>query len=265
MHEDLADIAVDPRTVRFLGKVNKNGPIPERCPELGPCWLWKPLGSVHGYGQFTFAGRVRLAHRVAHEIFIGPIPPGLTVDHLCNVRPCVNPRHLEAVTRAENLRRARTWENGASFQREKTHCPKGHPYSGDNLYLRPDGARGCRACGRRTSAEYKAKMRAENPPRSRRWRTECGKGHAYTEHGYIAKSGQRCCHECDRIKLRASRARKKAAQPPKPPKLTCKRGHPWVEENIYVNPNNGTRACRACHNARTLAAYYKKKAERPAA
>lgn len=79
------------------------------------------------------------SHRiVVHELH-GPIPPGMEVDHVCRTRNCVNPLHLEVVTVAENRRR-RVFEH-------KSHCPKGHPYSGPNLYVNPrTGTRHCRAC-----------------------------------------------------------------------------------------------------------------------
>lgn len=84
-------------------------------------------------------GEVR-AHVAAYELVVGPIPPGLEPDHLCRNKRCVHPGHLEPVTHAENTRR------GLSH---RTHCPHGHPYSGDNLYVDPRGHRQCRTCARR--------------------------------------------------------------------------------------------------------------------
>lgn len=75
--------------------------------EVG-CWHWQGAIGSHGYGQFLGPdGVVGLAHRISYELHIGPVPEGLQLDHLCRVRPCVNPAHLEPVTCAENLRRAR--------------------------------------------------------------------------------------------------------------------------------------------------------------
>jgi DNA-binding XRE family transcriptional regulator len=85
-----------------------------------------------------------MAHRYSYELHKGLIPDGLTIDHLCKIRHCVNPQHLEVVTYQENNHRGNGM-SGCHFR--ATHCPKGHPYSGDNLYVRPDGkGRGCKIC-----------------------------------------------------------------------------------------------------------------------
>lgn len=90
------------------------------------CWLWTGAANWNGYGKSFTGGKVMLAHRASYEHHHGPIPAGLEIDHLCRTVQCVNPRHLEAVPRAVNLRRGRTLtaENVA-----KTHCPNGHPYN----------------------------------------------------------------------------------------------------------------------------------------
>lgn len=94
-----------PAEERFWFKVNKSGPRPVGRPNLGECWLW--LGAVAGgYGRFAPANRVGVqAHRFAYELVIGPIPPGLVLDHLCNVQLCVNPQHLDPTTQRENVAR----------------------------------------------------------------------------------------------------------------------------------------------------------------
>lgn len=76
----------------------------------GSCWLWRRSILASGYGQVRHNGKPSRAHRVAYEVFIGPIPAGLVLDHLCGVKSCCNPEHLEPVTQAENLRRGNTWQ-----------------------------------------------------------------------------------------------------------------------------------------------------------
>jgi HNH endonuclease len=119
---------------RFWAQVNKTD----------SCWLWTGhIATGKGYGRIRVNGEYQKAHRVSYELFVGPIPDGLQLDHLCRVRNCVNPEHLEPVTNRENGLRGTSpiYEN-----LKKTHCSKGHPLSGDNLYPRTDGGRRCRIC-----------------------------------------------------------------------------------------------------------------------
>jgi hypothetical protein len=114
--------------------------------ESSGCWKWTGRLDKSGYGRFDHG---RLTHRVAYELLIGPIPEGLVIDHLCRVRACVNPSHMEPVTQATNV------ERGSRAQ--QTHCLHGHPFDAENTYIRPDSGRGCRACNRMAAARCKAR------------------------------------------------------------------------------------------------------------
>lgn len=113
-------------------------------PDTG-CWLWDGATTV-GYGRIKRNSRIDMAHRITYELFVGPIPENLTIDHLCRVRSCVNPAHLEPVTIAVNVMRG---ESLPARNARKTHCPQGHPYDDENTYVNPTtGWRLCRSCAR---------------------------------------------------------------------------------------------------------------------
>lgn len=117
------------------------------------CWRWTGRLDRDGYGIIAVDHIPRSAHRVAYEALVGPIPAGLQIDHLCRVRCCVNPAHLEPVTgRVNTLRSPITV---ATINSQKTRCPSGHAYVGVNLYTDPVGGRHCRACHRQQAAEFR--------------------------------------------------------------------------------------------------------------
>ena len=108
----------------------------------GCCWYWTGAKIPTGYGSIRHQGKAKMVHRVAYEILVGPIPEGLELDHLCRVRNCVNPDHLDPVTHQVNVSRGRT---GHSSGPRQTHCKRGHSFTEENTYMH-NGKRHCRAC-----------------------------------------------------------------------------------------------------------------------
>lgn len=126
----------------------------------GPCVLWTMSLTPAGYGKKWHNGRLWLAHRLAYETEVGPIPEGLVLDHLCRNPACVNVEHLEPVTTRENILR------GVSLMAanaRKTHCPQGHPYDKTNVRIqRRPGAtsRTCKTCDRDAHRRRRAQGRS---------------------------------------------------------------------------------------------------------
>lgn len=109
-----------------------------------------------GYGHVRLQKELKTAHRVSFELHGGVIPDGLVIDHICRVRCCVNPAHMEVVTHKVNINRGIAPERTRESRALITHCPRGHPYSGDNLYITATGSRDCRECSRQRYIEKKA-------------------------------------------------------------------------------------------------------------
>lgn len=133
------------------------------------CWLWQGTIST-GYGHIKNPSGSNLVHRIVYELLVGVIPAGLDIDHLCRVRHCCNPEHLEPVTRSINCQRIPVPRIGQFYcgprhNKRRPFCEKGHPLSGDNLYVSPKGARGCMACRR----EVMRRHRERNPEEWRKW------------------------------------------------------------------------------------------------
>lgn len=139
----------------FWRYVEKDGP--------NGCWLWLASVQPNGYARSPVPPDWN-AHRVAYRALVGDIPDGMQIDHLCRVRHCCNPAHLELVTPAENTRRglspAQIVANSRARAARRTHCPQGHPYAGKNLHINRAGKRVCRAChnaaSRRSAQRKKA-------------------------------------------------------------------------------------------------------------
>jgi len=122
------------------------------------CWLWTAGKTKAGYGRICVNGKDTYAHRLMYERAKGKIPEGFEPDHLCRNPACVNPDHLEAVPHRTNMLRGQSF---VSLNASKTHCPRGHPYSGENLYIGPKGDRRCRICVRESHLRADAKKRAQ--------------------------------------------------------------------------------------------------------
>lgn len=148
---------------RFWAKVDKDGPLPgdeTLAAGLGPCWIWTASQHGKGYGSTTYQGRLLSAHRASFVIHGGVLIDGMDIDHLCRVRLCVNPEHLEQVTHAENIKRGDT---GITW-RSKTHCLRGHPFDDENTHwfttARGGSGRSCRACARERTRQSRLRQLA---------------------------------------------------------------------------------------------------------
>ncbi|OKH70830.1 hypothetical protein EB72_24865 [Mycobacterium sp. SWH-M1] len=157
------------------------------------CWLWTAATMKNGYGRFD---RI-----LAHHFLVGKPPEGYEWDHLCFIRNCVRPDHLELVTRAENHRRQRRHGGGPSTS---PYCKNGHLWS-ENTNVLPSGKRQCRACIR----ENMRRFRGGGPKTAV---TQCKHGHPFTDDNtYYRKNGSRSCRTCSREK--AARYRQQAKDP----------------------------------------------------
>lgn len=158
----------------------------------GGCWEWAGVQNGEGYGKIRVGGRRgrnESVHRVAYQHLVGPIPDGLTIDHLCRNRVCVNPEHLEAVPIVTNVMRG---EGACAKHARNTHCPKGHPYdiAGADRKGRPH--RRCSVCTKASAESRKDKIREQGMLSSRRYRERHKEAIAKRAHfRYLRKKAER--------------------------------------------------------------------------
>lgn len=184
------------------------------------CWIWTAARS-HGYGVVTIDRRLVKAHRSVYQALVGQIPEGLTIDHLCRERACVNPEHLEPVTHRENILRG---EGVAAKNAAKTHCPYGHEYDEKNT-RRTGGRRVCRECSRLTAVNRRA--------------VKAGRVEKVTQKltpvaAFETSAEAPCAGDTSASALYNTYV-----------KVTCVNGHNYLPDNLGIN-TRGHRYCKTC-------------------
>lgn len=187
----------------------KDATLWESVDVTGFCWLWNKKLNKDGYGTCSYEGSAWRAHRLTYTLLVGPIPKGLVIDHLCRVRHCVNPDHLEPVTHEENHARAFTLS-------KRENCPQGHLYDADNTRINRKGARYCGECMRlrgrvKLDARYAAEGRV--PEVYGEGRTHCRNGHEYATDGVRilrrATGTSKLCTTCNKVSQKRYEDKKK--------------------------------------------------------
>ena len=160
---------------RLIAAINFDGPK--------GCWLWQLKLDDDGYGRVKRKGRGSRAHRYVFKLCGGVIPEGLHLDHLCKVRNCVNPAHLEPVTPRENVFRSTA---PPVLNAAATECVNGHPFTEENIYRWPKKphVRSCKTC----RDEISRRVNASRPT--------CRQGHPYTDETPRDRLGRRMCMTC---------------------------------------------------------------------
>lgn len=228
---------------RFLARLDKTE----------ECWLWQGYLDWAGYGSWLCQGIHMRPHRWAYEHWVGPIPKGMQIDHMCRIRHCVNPLHLRIVTPQENA------IHRASYV---THCPQGHPYNEENTSWTGTRRR-CRQCNRDRSREYQRALyaRGEDTVENRRKRA-CPEGHPYPP---AQRGVKRVCQPCMTLRTRERRGSSLGDAPiaaPNANKTHCPHGHAYDAANTYVTKDGG-RKCRTCSRDREREKYRAKHAAPP--
>lgn len=192
-----------PAFMRLDYYTDRDGPVSGHRPDLGPCWIFTG-GLNKGYGYIRVGKRKVQAYRLNYERYVGPIPDGLLMDHLCRVRACVHPHHVEPTTYRENVRRSPV--HGAMAKAARDRCPADHLFDEANTRWHY-GTRYCRAC----QAEQK-RRRTGADPRRLSTNTHCANGHSWEGNLSVLPSGKRQCATCNRDAGQRFRQRRRDAK-----------------------------------------------------
>ncbi len=230
-----------------------------------PCWEWMASRTRLGYAEYHWNRRHISAYRFAWILFVGPLDPAQEVHHKCFNPSCVNPDHLQPLTKEEHDE-IHAHSNPVRAKLFETHCQHGHPFSEENTRIFIDGRgnahRRCKTC---QNLWQLAKWRRRNPQAPRIERTHCPKGHELSGdnlYEYMGAKQCKTCHNVNSAKYYEGRLSPRAVpRPPKPPKTHCKNGHPWTPENLYTYLRDGQQAqiCGICRKIAGDRTYQRRK------
>jgi hypothetical protein len=139
-----------------------NGPVSATRPDLGPCWVWMAAKNSMGYANFSVSRKDRkwkLGHVFCYELFVGTVPVGKELDHLCRIPACVNWKHVEPVSHRINCLRG---TSPSANNSKKTSCVNGHEFSVRNTYVDSLGSRHCRPCRAKVQRDRRKRLRVES-------------------------------------------------------------------------------------------------------
>ncbi|TMR93309.1 hypothetical protein EJK15_40070 [Nonomuraea basaltis] len=233
------------------------------------CWFWPHLArSREGYTKVRVNRRTLLAHRLVYEVRVGSVPPGAVVDHACHDprtcrggpscrhRACINPSHLIATSREVNTSR------GRASHRKPDECKWGHPFTPENTYMTPKGARTCRTCraARLRESRERHKVRSGWADGRHRAGGQCRNGHDVADVGVDEHGDCRGCLADRQARSNETRRERRAQTRPRPGWVDgrrradgrCRNGHDLAEAGV-----GSTGRCRACRRAE----YEKRKAK----